>query len=148
MPMTTLQQLLMRQEGTGPTKDGRFFPYLDGVGKWTIGWGRNLSDNGISKEEACMFLSSDIADAIDDVRHCFSCYDTLSETRRMVLVSLAFNLGRERLSKFVRFIGAVHRGAWDEAADELLDSKAAKQDAPARYRELASMMRTDVSVWT
>ena len=144
--MTPLQQLLMHQEGTGPTKDGRYFPYQDSVGKWTIGWGRNLTDNGISKEEALALLSSDITDAIDDVRHYFSCYDTLSETRQMVLVSLAFNLGRERLSKFVRFIGAVHRGAWDEAAEELLDSKAAKQ-APSRYHELASMMRTDASVW-
>lgn len=145
--LNDLQQLIMRQEGTGPTKDGRFFPYCDGVGKWTIGYGRNLSDNGLSKDEAMMFLASDIADAIDDVHHCFSCYDSLSETRKMVLVSLAFNLGRDRLSKFVRFIGAVHRGDWDDAADELLDSKAAKVDAPARYRELAAMMRTDVPQW-
>lgn len=145
--MTPLQQLLMHQEGTGPMKDGRFFPYLDGVGKWTIGYGRNLSDNGISRDEALTLFNADIADAITDVRHCFSCYDTLSSTRQMVLVSLAFNLGRERLGKFVRFIGAVHRGAWDEAAEELLDSKAAKTQAAPRYHELARMMRTDTSEW-
>ena len=147
--MTPLQQLIMHQEGTGPTKEGRYFPYLDGVGKWTIGYGRNLSDNGLSQDEVLDLLDSDIIDAIDDVRHCFSCYDTLSPPRQNVLVSLAFNLGRDRLSKFVRFIGAVHRGAWDEAADELLDSKAAERDAPARYQELAAMMRTDkeISEW-
>ena len=144
--MTPLQQLIMHQEGTGPMAQGRYFTDQDSVGKWTIGYGRNLTDNGLSKEEVLALLSSDIADAIDDVRHCFSCYDDLSQPRQMVLVSLAFNLGRERLSGFVRFIGAVHRGAWDEAADELLESKAAKQ-APSRYQELAAMMRTDVSVW-
>lgn len=125
---------------------GRYFPYQDSVGRWTIGYGRNLTDNGMSKDEVLGLLSSDIADAIDDVRHCFSCYDTLSETRQMVLVSLAFNLGRSRLAGFVRFIGAVHRGDWEDAAEELLDSKAAKQ-APSRYEELARMMRTDASVW-
>ena len=144
--MTKLQQLIMHHEGTGPMAQGRYFPYQDSVGKWTIGYGRNLTDNGLSKDEVLMLLSSDIADAIDDVRHCFSCYDTLSETRQMVLVSLAFNLGRARLAGFVRFIGAVHRGAFDEAAEELLDSKAAKQ-APARYKELADMMRLDTSLW-
>ena len=125
---------------------GRYFPYQDSVGKWTIGYGRNLTDNGISKDEAMIFLNADIADAIEDVNHCFSCYDDLSETRKMVLVSLAFNLGRARLAGFVRFIGAVHREAWDDAANELLDSKAAKQ-ALNRYKELADMMRTDVSMW-
>jgi len=144
--VTPLQRLIMHQEGTGPMQNGRYLPYLDSVGKWSIAWGRNLSDNGISKDEAMMFLNSDLADALDDVNHCFSCYDTLSETRKAVLVSLAYNLGRERLSKFVRFIGAVHLGHWNDAADELLNSKAATQ-APARYQELAAMIRTDVSVW-
>jgi hypothetical protein len=50
------------------------------------------------------------------------------------------------LSKFVRFLGALHLGKYDEAADELLNSKAAKQ-APARYQQLATMMREDVSEW-
>ncbi len=145
--MTPLQQLIMHQEGTGPIRNGRFLPYLDGEGKWTIGYGRNLSDNGISKEEALSFLSSDIADAIADARSLFSCYDALSEARKMVVVSLAFNLGRERLGKFVRFIDAVHRNDWQEAAEELLDSKAARSQAKVRYQELAQMMRTDVSVW-
>jgi lysozyme len=59
---------------------------------------------------------------------------------------MAFQLGRARLGKFVRFIGAVHLGKWDEAAAELLDSKAAKQ-TPARYQQLAAMMKSNVSVW-
>ena len=60
---------------------------------------------------------------------------------------MAFNLGRTKLAKFVRFIGAVHLGKWNEAADELLDSKAARHDAPARYKELARMMRDNHSAW-
>jgi lysozyme len=139
--MTDLQQMIMDQEGL------RLKVYLDSLGIETIGVGRNLRDKGISTDEAMILLNSDLCDALDDVRHCFSCYDSLSRPRQLVLISMAFNLGRERLSVWTHFIGAVHRGAWDEAADHLLDSKAAKKDAPARYAQLAKMMRENVSTW-
>lgn len=145
--MTDAQQMLMAQEGTGPRDaQGRFLPYLDSVGKETIGYG-HLIEKGIPADVANMLFMCDLADALDDVRHCFSCYDQLSRPRQLVLISMAFNLGRERLGRFVRFIGAVHLGKWDEAADELLNSKAAREDAPARYRQLAEMMKSNVSVW-
>jgi lysozyme len=145
--MTDLQQMLMQQEGTGPRNEhGWFLPYTDSVGKLTIGYG-HLVEKGLAPDIALMQFQVDIADAIEDVRHNFSCYDQLSRPRQLVLVSLAFNLGRDKLSKFVRFIGAVHRFDWNDAADELLDSKAARQDAPARYQQLAKMMRDNVSTW-
>jgi len=144
--MTDLQAMLMQQEGTGPYLDGRFFPYVDAVGKMTIGYGRNLDAKGLSDAEVSMLLNADIADAIGDVRHCFSCYDQLSRARQLVVVSMAFNMGRERLSKFVRFIGAVHLGKWEEAAFEMLASKWATQ-VGMRATKLAEMMRNDTSEW-
>ena len=144
--MTPLEAMIMTQEGAGPLREGRFFPYVDTQGRTTIGYGHNLDAKGLSQDMARMLLSIDIADAIEAVRHNFSCYDQLSRPRQMVLVSMAFNLGRDGLAKFVRFIGAVHLSKYDEAADHLLDSLAAKQ-APARYQELAKMMRDDVSQW-
>lgn len=145
--MTDLEHMLMQQEGSGPTRDGAYFPYVDTVGKVTIGFGHNLDAKGIPLDIALMLFRGDIADAIDDVRHNFSCYDQLNRPRQMVLVSMAFNLGREKLSKFVRFIGAIHLGKYQEAAEHLEDSLAAKQ-APARYQELAKMMRDGTSQWT
>ena len=145
--MTDAQQMLMAQEGTGPRDEhGRFLPYEDSVGKLTIGYG-HLIEKGIPADVANMLFMCDLADALDDVHHNFPCYDQLSRPRQLVLISMAFNLGRERLGKFVRFIGAVHLGKWDEAADELLNSKAARSDAPARYQQLATMMRDNVSAW-
>jgi len=145
--LTDVQQMLMAQEGTGPRgAHGEFLPYADSVGKLTIGYG-HLVEKGLPPDIALMLFQCDIADAIDDVLHCFSCYDQLSRPRQLVLISLSFNLGREKLSKFVRFIGAVHLGKWDDAADELLDSKAAREDAPARYQQLAAMFRNNVSEW-
>lgn len=144
--MTDAQAMIVAQEGTGPMREGRFYLYTDTVGKTTIGYGRNLDAKGISHNEALMFLSSDIADALEDVRHCFSCYDQLTRPRQLALISMAYNLGRTGLSKFVRFIGAMHLGQYDEAADHLLNSLAAAQ-APARYQELAKMIRTNESQW-
>ena len=145
--MTDLEQMLMQQEGTGPRDaQGRFLPYEDSVGKLTIGYG-HLVEKGLPSDIVLLLFHVDIADALEDVRHCFSCYDQLSRPRQLVLCSMAFNLGRERLAKFVRFIGAVHRSDWEEAADEIMDSKAAREDAPARYRQLAQMMRENTSQW-
>lgn len=144
--MTDAEAMLMAQEGTGPFKDGKFFPYVDSVGKVTIGYGHNLDAKGLPHDFALMLLRGDIADAIDDVRYCFSCYEQLNRPRQLVLISLAFNLGREKLNKFVRFIGAMHLAKYQEAAEHLEDSLAAKQ-APVRYQELARMMRDGTSTW-
>ena len=138
--MTDIEAMLRHHEGE------RLTPYVDSVGKVTIGIGRNLTDKGISAEECRSFLYRDIADAMEDVYHCFSCYDQLSRPRQLVLIGLAFNLGRERLSKFVRFIGAVHLGKYDEAAEEMLRSKWAEQ-VGVRATTLAHMMRTNESEW-
>jgi len=144
--MTDVQTMLMQQEGTGPRDGhGRFLPYPDSLGKLTIGYG-HLVEKGIPADIALMLFNSDIADALDDIRHVCSCYDTLSRPRQLVMISLAFNLGREKLSQFVRFLGAVHMGHHDEAADELLDSKAARE-APTRYARLSEMWRTNTSPW-
>jgi len=146
--MTDVEAMLTQQEGTGPKRNGRYFPYRDSEGIWTIGRGHNLEAKGIPEAVEPLLFRDDIADAIDDIRHCFSCYDQLSRPRQLVLMSLSFNLGRDRLAKFVRFIAAVHLGHWDDAADEIIDSEAWRNPLlRPRYQMLADMMRNDVSQW-
>lgn len=146
--MTDAEAMLRQQEGSGPMRDGRVFPYQDSEGIWTIGWGHNLESKGLPVDFADMLFRGDLADAVEDIRHCFSCYDQLSRPRQLVLISMSFNLGRARLAKFVRFIGAVHRGDWENAAEEILDSAAARNPLlKARYTTLATMMRENVSQW-
>ena len=145
--MTDLEQMLMQQEGTGPMRDGKFFPYQDTEGIWTIGYGHNLEAKGIPTDLGMMLFKGDVADAIDAVRSNFSCYDQLSRPRQLVLASMGFQLGKAGLAKWPRFIAAVHLGKFEEAADHLLDSKVAKEQAPGRYQTLARMMRENVSEW-
>ena len=145
--MTDVETMLSQQEGTGPIKNGRFFPYTDSRGFLSIGNGRCLDRKGLSTDEARMLFHSDIADAIEDAHHVCSIYDQLSRPRQLVLISMAYNLGREGLEHWPRFLGAIHREDWEDAADELLESKAAREQAPVRYKQLAKMMRENVSEW-
>ena len=50
----TVQDLISKHEGL------RLFPYADTVGKLTIGFGRNLTDIGISRDEADALLTNDL----------------------------------------------------------------------------------------
>jgi lysozyme len=49
-------------------------------------------------------------------------WGNLSEVRRRALVDMAFNLGKPRLSKFVKFLNAVKIQDWQTAGRELVDS--------------------------
>lgn len=145
--MTDVEAMIIAQEGTGPIVNGRFMPYKDSVGKWTIGYGRCIEDVGISPEEARILLKSDLMIAVNDARRLCSFFDELSRPRQLVLISMAYNMGYSRYAKWVDFWDAVHQRDWNSAADEILDSDAAREDAPTRYAQLARMMRSDVSEW-
>jgi len=70
-------------------------------------------------------------------------FDALTEVRQEVLVDMSFNLGRPRFSKFKKLIAAVRAGDYDEAAAQILDSKAARDPLTAnRYADLAERMKS------
>ena len=51
-----------------------------------------------------------------------------------ILVNMMFNLGRTRLGKFKKFIGAINEGDWDKASIEMMDSRWANQVGPRANR--------------
>ena len=57
-----------------------------------------------------------------------------------VIVNMAFNLGRNRLGQFKKFLAAVNEGKYDKAADEMIDSKWYHQ-VGRRSKELVEIMR-------
>jgi lysozyme len=65
----------------------------------------------------------------------------LNDWRKIALLDLAHNLGIKGLFGFRRMKDAICCGAWDAAAEELLDSTYAKQ-VPARAARNAEMLRT------
>ena len=53
---------------------------------------------------------------------------------------MGYQLGLNRLLGFKRMLAALERGDYRAASDEMLDSKWAISDTPARARRLAQMM--------
>jgi len=131
--MSELVTQLKRHEGL------RLFPYQCSAGKWTIGYGRNLDDVGISEKEAELLLINDIEAATKECKRNFDWFDGLSERRKQALVNLCFNIGINRLKGFKKMLKALKEGEWQTAHDEALDSKWAKQ-VGQRANEIAKQL--------
>lgn len=131
--METLIDRITRHEGV------RLKPYRDSLGKLSIGVGRCLDTNGISHDEAVVLLDNDIAKVTDQVQRAFPWTDFIDDTRRDVLIEMAFQLGIHGLMGFPKMLAALQAEDYDEAAKEMLDSAWHKQ-TPARCEELAGLM--------
>lgn len=145
-PVELARQNIKQAEGK-PGTGGRpcLKLYPDTMGKLTIGWGRNIQDNGISVAVAEVMLSEDITIAISDAQRVFGkAFDEASPNRQAALIEMAFNLGLTRLQKFVRMIGAVKVGDWDAAAYHAQDSAWYRQvtpKPPGRGDRIVEMLR-------
>lgn len=117
--------------------------YEDTLGNLTIGYGHALK-TGPPLSDAAMdqILEDDLADAENRCRR-FAWFDQLDDVRQAVIVEMAFNLGLGGLAGFRKMIDALIAARYDEAAEELLDSRYARQ-VGARARRLAEEMRTGV----
>lgn len=114
-------------------------PYVDTVGKTSIGVGRNLTDVGLYPDEINLMFENDLAKADRVAREIVPTFDTLSEARKAVLVNMAFIM-EHKLAAFVQMLKAVTEGRFDDAADEMLNSTWAKQ-VGQRAQRLARAMR-------
>lgn len=125
-------QLTKKHEGM------RLKPYLCTEGKTTIGYGRNLDDNGITESEAELLLEHDIQRAQQDAEQ-FAFFKALNETRQAVIIDMLFNLGVSRFRQFEKMLAALEKHDYAAAADEMLDSKWAKQ-VGVRAKNLNQLM--------
>src|SRR4029077_11613825 len=100
----------------------RLKPYADTVGKTTIGYGRNLTDKGISPVEAETFLDNDVRETTQLLIERLPWFPSLDPVRQGVLVNMCFNLGFEGLEKFPKFLMACAQGDWNTAAEEMHNS--------------------------
>lgn len=126
--LNVLMLNLKRDEGF------RSKPYQDTVGKWTIGYGRNLDDVGISQEEAEQMLLNDIDTAVREVRTKWPWSERLHWKAKLGLYNMAFNLGIVRLAGFKNMILSLQFGEYKDAARHALDSKWAAQVGPRATR--------------
>jgi lysozyme len=129
-------KLLTRDEGL------RLKPYRCTAGKLTIGVGRNLEDVGITKEEAEQMLANDISRVTVDIVKRIPWALKLDDARFSVIHSMVFQMGIGGVMNFRKFLNALQMGDYVKASIEMMDSKWAQHDSPARAKRLAEVMRS------
>lgn len=122
-----LHQFIRQNEGL------RLKPYTCTKGKLTIGYGRNLTDKGITEAEADYLFSNDVNKACDNVKSVLEINSRnllqkgFTHDRHMVLIDMMFNLGLAGFMKFRKMIDAIIKGDWESAANEAENSLWFKQ---------------------
>ena len=143
MDLDKLQKELAEDEGC------KYEIYLDHLGYKTFGVGHlckatdpeNDMDVGteVSKERVDECFKTDIEITIEDCNILYSNFNDIPEEAQLILANMMFNLGRPRLSKFLKLKAAVDDEDWMEASVQMMDSKWAKQ-VPNRAKRLCERM--------
>jgi lysozyme len=133
----TPRDLIIRHESI------KLKPYYDTATppRLTIGCGRNLSNVGISMDEALYMLDADMAKvhvACDN----YPWFKKLSDAREAAMMDLVFNLGYAGIAKFPKFLTAMSVGNWNDAANELVNSAWYNQ-VGVRGPEIVALIRTE-----
>lgn len=116
-------------------------PYTDTVGKLTVGIGRNLTDVGVSLDEARYLAENDVSQAISELNK-YGWFAQLTPVRQVALISMMFNIGASRFAGFHLMIEALENGDYGGAATQMLDSLWATQ-VRSRSTRIAQMIRTN-----
>ena len=107
----------------------------------TIGWGFAIKDLVLDKDIADMILERKVLALISRVRKKFDWLDSVPPEVQGVLVEMSYQMGLSGVSKFKKALHAMQMLQWSVAADELLDSRWAKQ-TPNRAQELSDIIRS------
>lgn len=124
--------------------------YLDSEGLPTFGIGHLIVEDDIEHQWPVgtkvtaqriddVFLK-DLKEAVDDAECLVSDLYSLPDQCIRVLVNMAFNLGRPRLSGFKNMLAAVEAKDFEEAANQMIDSRWYNQ-VGGRSVELENWMR-------
>ena len=122
-----LRDMLKKHEGCPLLPNGNAKLYQDSVGKWTIGWGWNLDDNGMPLPIAEALLDLAIATARAELFKAYPVFRTLDDVRQDALVNMVFNMGIRSFGGFTNTIRDIEQGAYARAIERLKQSKWASQ---------------------
>jgi len=131
MNIEALREQLKIDEGV------KYEIYKDHLGYPTFGIGHLITENDpehgkpdgteISEDRVNEIFETDVAKFVSEAKILFPDLDELPDVAQQVIVNMAFNMGRPRLSKFKNFIAGVNDRDWTRAAEEMMDSRWATQ---------------------
>jgi len=127
-------------------------PYLCSEGYPTVGYGQKIGkkdadlkmfDFEMPEVVASVWMQQTIDSMLDKMESdddIAAALESCNEVREAVLISMAYQMGVTGLSKFKNMLTAVELGDFDEAANQALDSRWARQ-TPERATRHAEMLR-------
>ena len=133
--MTTAVELIKQEEGF------REKPYQDSFGIWTIGHGIT----NITEEESTIIVELRVKKLNQQLEQTFAWYENLSNNRKAILISMAYQLGIAGIKKFKKMLNYIEEEDFEKASKEGLDSRWARQ-TPNRAKRQMEALRTNVVV--
>jgi|TARA_R110002050_G_scaffold18443_1_gene53903 lysozyme len=114
---------LMVDEGSVTNDSGRHIAYLCPADKWTIGYGIEVQDHGLSEKEAENLLRQRVMVVVDEVHMNYPFIKSAPLPIKLSFYNMAYNLGITRLSKFKKMIAALEATDYLTASEEAKDSQ-------------------------
>jgi len=111
-------------------------PYQDTEGVWTFGIGFTF----ITEEESQAVLKIRLGSVLAALNAQLHWYDNLPIEVKNIMLNMAYQIGVTGLLAFTKTMIYIRNGDWNNAADEMLDSKWAAQ-TPNRAKRLSDRMR-------
>jgi lysozyme len=110
-------------ESIKDSEGGRLKLYKCPAKKWTIGWGRNIQENGISSDEAEFMLKNDLNRCKLELESRLTFFYDLNDARQNVLIEMVFNMGITRFMTFKHTLHYIEKEQFGFASHEMLKSK-------------------------
>tara|TARA_E500000318_G_scaffold37839_1_gene36419 strand:+ start:2525 stop:2971 length:447 start_codon:yes stop_codon:yes gene_type:complete len=124
--------------------------YLDHLNLKTLGVGHLVTEwdeeydkpvgTTVSDDRVNELFEKDINVTLEECRYLYDDFDNLPEEVQKIIGNMMFNLGRPRLSRFHKMKKAVLNKDWQEAANQMQDSKWYEQ-VTNRAERLCERMR-------
>jgi len=124
--------------------------YNDHLGYATFGIGHLVTESDpehgqeigtpVSESRVVEAFEQDVQTVLSDCAILYPDFDELPEEAQQVIANMMFNLGRPRLTAFRGMKAGVDARDWNEAADQMVDSRWYRQ-VGARAERLVERMR-------
>ena len=131
MNVEQLREELKEDEGC------KYEIYLDHLGLPTHGIGHLITEwdeeyekpvgTPVSEDRVNNCFQTDVHGTVEECKKLFDNFDDLPKEVQLILCNMMFNMGRPRLSKFVKFRAAIADNDWLECATQMEDSRWHKQ---------------------
>ena len=107
----------------------------------TIGYGFAVKDLIIDEDIATLILMKKLHTLLQRVTIAFPWFKDVDDIAKGVVINMCYQIGLSGFSKFKKTIYYLETEQYLEASEEMLDSKWARKDSPARALRLSEKIK-------